>query len=68
MSERVLEVSREAEAAFWAECLAEVIFTQADSWEELRSKAREAVAAFVGHQGEPTAISLHLACEGLAPG
>ena len=37
MSELVFEVTQDG--GFVAECLTEAIFTQADTWEELRSKA-----------------------------
>jgi predicted RNase H-like HicB family nuclease len=44
-----------------AECLSESIFTQADSWDELRGNVKEAVAAyFFDHPQTPTAIRLHL--------
>jgi len=60
MSELVFEVTQEADGGFAAECLTEAIFTQADSWEDLRSNVREAVAAFFGEQSQPAAIRLHL--------
>src|SRR5437762_10892122 len=36
MSELVFEVVQEADGGYCAECLTENIFTQADTWEELR--------------------------------
>lgn len=60
MSELVFEVTQEADGGFVAECLTEAIFTQADTWAELRANVREAVAAFLGAQGEPATIRLHL--------
>jgi hypothetical protein len=36
MDELVFEVVREADGGYCAECLTESIFTQADSWDELR--------------------------------
>jgi predicted RNase H-like HicB family nuclease len=47
MSEIIFEVTQEADGGFVAECLTESIFTQADSWEELRANVKEAVAAFL---------------------
>jgi predicted RNase H-like HicB family nuclease len=61
MSEIVFEVTQEADGGFVAECLTEAIFTQADSWEELRRNVKEAVAAFYFDQPQPpSAIRLHL--------
>ncbi len=60
MNELVFEVTQEADGGFVAECLTEAIFTQADSWEDLRSNVREAVAAFFGDQDRPASIRLHL--------
>jgi hypothetical protein len=57
----VFEIIQEADGGFTAECLTEGIFTQADSWEELRSNVREAVAAFYFDRPHPpSAIRLHL--------
>ena len=61
MSELVFEVTQEADGGLVAECLTEPIFTQADTWEELRHNAREAVAAyFFDRAPKPSAIRLHL--------
>ena len=60
MNELVFDVTQEADGGFVAECLTEAIFTQADSWEELRSNVREAVAAFFADQDRPSSIRLHL--------
>ncbi|MGH9254820.1 MAG: type II toxin-antitoxin system HicB family antitoxin [Vicinamibacterales bacterium] len=60
MSELVFEVTQDADGGFVAECLTEPIFTQAETWEELRSNVREAVAAFFADRVRPAAIRLHL--------
>ena len=61
MAEIVFEVTQEADGGLVAECLSENIFTQADSWDELRGNVKEAVAAyFFDHPQAPTAIRLHL--------
>lgn len=60
MSEIVFEVTQEADGGFIAECLTEGIFSQADTWEELRRNAHEATAAFYFDRAAPTAIRLHL--------
>jgi hypothetical protein len=60
MKELVFEVAQEADGGFTAEALGESIFTQADSWEELRAKVKEAVQAFYFDSAAPASIRLHL--------
>jgi predicted RNase H-like HicB family nuclease len=60
MSELVFEVTQEADGGFVAECLTEAIFTQGDSWEELRRNVREAVEAYHFDRPTPASIRLHL--------
>ena len=61
MDELIFEITQETDGGFTAECLTEGIFTQADSWEELRGNVREAVAAFYFDRArQPSAIRLHL--------
>lgn len=60
MNELVFEITQEADGGFVAECLTESIFTQADTWEELRRNVREAIEAFHFDRPMPTAIRLHL--------
>ena len=60
MNDLVFEVTEESDGGFVAECLTEAIFTQADTWEDLRSNVREAVAAFFADQDQPASIRLHL--------
>jgi predicted RNase H-like HicB family nuclease len=69
MNELVFEVTQESDGGFVAECLTEAIFSQADSWDKLRSNVREAVQAFLGDSDQPVTIRLHLVRdEVLAPG
>ena len=42
----VFEVSQEEDGGFVAECLTEDIFTQGDTWEELKANINEAVKGF----------------------
>lgn len=42
MNELVFEVSQQSDGGFCAECLTEGIFTQADSWERLRTSVIDA--------------------------
>ncbi len=60
MNELVFEVTQEADGGFVAEALGEGIFTEGDSWEELRANVREAVRAFFFDRPAPEAIRLHL--------
>ena len=60
MNELVFEVVQEADGGYCAECLTESIFTQADSWDELRRSVIEAVNAFYFDQSAPASVRLHL--------
>jgi hypothetical protein len=60
MDELVFEVTQEADGGFVAEALGESIFTEADSWDELRRNVREAVAAFYFDRPAPPRLRLHL--------
>ncbi len=60
MDELVFEVTQEADGGFVAEALGESIFTQADTWEELRANVREAVSAFYFDRTAPSRLRLHL--------
>jgi hypothetical protein len=59
MNELVFEVVQ-ADGGYCAECLTESIFTQADSWDELRRNVREAVNAFFFDRSGPASVRLHL--------
>ena len=60
MKELIFEVMQEADGGFTAEALGESIFTQADSWDELKANVREAVQAFYFDSVAPASIRLHL--------
>jgi len=60
MNEIVFEVIQEADGGFVAECLTESIFTQADSWDELRRNVKEAAGAYFFDKVQPPVIRLHL--------
>ncbi|MEO8196246.1 MAG: 2-phospho-L-lactate guanylyltransferase [Thermoanaerobaculia bacterium] len=60
MSELVFEVRQEADGGYVAECLTEGIYSQADTWNELRDNVREAVAAYCYDRELPDGIRLHL--------
>lgn len=58
--EVVLMVTQEGDGGYVAEGLEFDIFTQADTWDELRSNAKEAVDAYFFDQPKPDRIRLHL--------
>jgi predicted RNase H-like HicB family nuclease len=60
MAELVFEVTQESDGGYCAECLTIDIFTQADTWDELRANVREAVQAYVFDGAIPERIRLHL--------
>ena len=60
MSELVFEVTQESDGGYCAECLTESIFTEGDTWEELRKNVLEATAAFYFDLPRPERIRLHL--------
>lgn len=61
MDELVFEVTQEEDGGFCAECLSENIFTQADTWDELRQNAQEAVRGFYFDKPNvPSRISIAL--------
>jgi predicted RNase H-like HicB family nuclease len=60
MSELVFHVTQESDGGFTAEALGESIFTQADTWEELRANTQEAVEGFYFDRAKPASIRLHL--------
>ncbi len=61
MDELVFQITQEADGGLVAECLTEAIFTQADTWDDLRRNVREAVEAFFVDTKRPPSIRLHLA-------
>ena len=58
--EIVFSVTQESDGGFVAECLSLDIFTQGDTWEELRANVREAVSAYFFDQPKPAVVRLHL--------
>jgi predicted RNase H-like HicB family nuclease len=56
----VFEVSQEEDGGFVAECLTEDIFTQGDTWEQLKINVKEAVKGYYFDQPTVPNIKLHL--------
>ena len=67
MNELVFEVIEDADGGYWAECLTEPIFTQADTWEQLRAETRDAVTAFFFDGKVPQQIRLHMVRNEILP-
>lgn len=63
--EIVFNITQESDGEYVAECLSHAIFTQGNSWEELRRNAQEAGAGYFFDQAKPSAIRLHLVCDEL---
>jgi predicted RNase H-like HicB family nuclease len=60
MQELVFEVTQEIDGGYTAEALGESIFTQGDTWDELRSNVKDAVEGFYFDLPKPATIRLHL--------
>ena len=60
MDEFVFEITQETDGGFVAECLTESLFTQADSWDELRRNVKEVVEAYCFDRTQASVIRLHL--------
>jgi predicted RNase H-like HicB family nuclease len=58
--EIVFSITQEADGGFVGECLSHDIFTQGDTWDELRAKVMEAVTGYFFDQPKPSVIRLHL--------
>jgi predicted RNase H-like HicB family nuclease len=59
-SEIIFEVHEAEEGGFWAKCLSHDIFTQADTWEELKENVRDAISCSFGEDDEcPNIVRLH---------
>jgi predicted RNase H-like HicB family nuclease len=66
--EIVFSVTQENDGGYAAECLSHDIFTQGNTWEELRVNVREAVSAYFFDQPKPSAVRLHLVRDELLAG
>lgn len=58
--ELVFEVTQESDRGYCAECLTESIFTEGNTWDELRKNVLEATSAYFSDQPRPERIRLHL--------
>jgi len=62
-NEIIFDVTQDNDGGYTAEALGEDIFTQADTWEELRANVREAVAAYTFDQPEKPSVRIRLTRE-----
>ncbi|MBP8800724.1 MAG: 2-phospho-L-lactate guanylyltransferase [Kiritimatiellae bacterium] len=62
-NEIIFDVTQDTDGGYTAEALGEDIFTQADTWEELRANVREAVAAYTFDQLEKPSVRIRLTRE-----
>jgi hypothetical protein len=58
--EIVFSVTQESDGGFVAECLSHDIFTEGDTWDQLRANVQEAVSAYFFDVPKPSRIRLHL--------
>ena len=65
--EIVFSVTAEADGSFVAECLSHDIFTQGDTWEDLRRHAQKAVEGYFFDQSKPARIGLNLLRDEVKP-
>ena len=66
-SQLVFDVSMEAEGGYSAACLTESIFTQGDTWDELRAMVKDAVEGYFYDGPKPQSIRLHLVHDEIFP-
>jgi predicted RNase H-like HicB family nuclease len=59
MNEIIFEITQEDDGGFCAECLTDSIFTQGNTWEELRASVKESVEAYYFDRAKPTSARLH---------
>jgi hypothetical protein len=58
MSGIIFEVTEDVDGGYVAECLTESIFTQGDTWEELRAMVKDAVEAFYFDCEKPSFVRM----------
>lgn len=63
MNEIIFMVEEAPEGGFTARALGHSIFTEADTWEELKEAAQEAVRAHFDERKQPQIIRLHIVKE-----
>ena len=56
----MFEVVQESDGGYCAECLTENIFSEGDTWDELRKNVPEATSTFFFDRPQPDRVRLHL--------
>lgn len=59
-SEIVFSLSQESDGGYVAECLSHDIFTEGDTWEDVRQNVLAAVNAYFFDQPKPRSVRLHM--------
>lgn len=68
MTEIVFLVEEDPDGGYTARALGEAIFTEADDWDELREKVRDAVRChFAEESARPAVIRLHAVRDEVIP-
>lgn len=66
--ELIFEVRDAEEGGYWARALGHAIFTQGDTWDDLRANVLEAIAVhFEDEQSQPRLVQLHYVKDELIP-
>ncbi len=60
MSELIFEIHEAEEGGYWARALGESIFTEGDSWLELKNNILEAVRCHYFDRQKPPMVRMHL--------
>jgi len=60
MTELFFEATQDEDSGYCAACVSENIFTQGDTWDELRKNVVEATGAFFFDRQAPRQVRLHL--------
>ena len=60
MRELVFEITQEEDGGYCAKAVGEGIFTQSDTWEELREMVLDATKAYFFDSAPPERVRLHL--------
>ena len=67
MRELVFEVAQESDGGYCAEWRTESLFTEGDTWDELRQNVPEATSAFYFDRPRPERVRLHLVRDEVLP-
>ncbi len=60
MSELVFEVHQEEDGGYWAKSVGEGIFTQGDTWDELKEMVLDATKGYFSDAAMPDKLLLHV--------